>query len=162
MDAWLSELGLEPLARVERESVVSWDLVLDGRRRHDVRVTLILDPRSVLVAWVHYAPPLTGSLRTSYRRFLRWNDEYPFAKFALSEDERPVLMTEVPIALLDRDTVGSTVARLLSLCDVLLDESVAWLWPGARKPPVPVRPSRNEALLDRYAAELAELSSPVE
>ncbi|MBA3435032.1 MAG: hypothetical protein H0U11_00925, partial [Chloroflexi bacterium] len=79
VDQWLAQLGIEPLARAEREGVVSWDLMLDGRRRHDIRLTLILDPDLALVGWVHFAPPLADTFRKSYERFLRWNDELPFA-----------------------------------------------------------------------------------
>jgi hypothetical protein len=158
IDGWLSELSLEPIERAEREGVTSWDLLLDARRRHDIRVTLILDPGLALVAWVHYAPPLNDSFRVSYRRFLRWNDELPFAKFAVSEDDRPVLTTEVPVDRLDADELGLTIARLLAICDLLLDESVRWLWPGAKAPVEPTRPSRHAALLERYAARLSELA----
>ena len=160
VDVWLAELALVPIERADREGAVSWDLLLDGRRRHDIRVTLILDPAVALVAWVHYAPPLADSFRKSYRQFLRWNDELPFVKFALSADERPVLTAEVPAAELDRESLGLTLARLVAICDLLLDDSVTWLWPGARRPPVPLRSSRHEALLDRYAQHLAELTAP--
>ena len=95
VDAWLAELGLKPVERAEREGATSWDLILDGRRRRGLRLTLILDPAVALIAWVHFAPPMSDNFRKSYRQLLRWNDELPFAKFALSEDERPVLTAEV-------------------------------------------------------------------
>jgi len=158
LDGWLVELGMEPVERAEREGIISRDLILDGRRRQDIRMTLIVDESVGLICWVHYAPPLNDSFRVSYRRFLRWNDEFPFAKFALSEDERPVLISEVPIERLDRDALGSAVARLLALCDLLLDDSVRWLWPGADKAPEPARPSRQATLFARYPAAIAELS----
>jgi hypothetical protein len=158
VDAWLRGLRLTPAERADRDGIVSWDLVLDGHRRHDIRITLILDPRLALLCWVHYAPPLNDSFRASYRKFLRWNDELPFVKFALSTDERPVLTSEIAVGGLDREALGLAIARLLAVCDLLVDESLSWLWPGAKRAPVPLRPSRNEALLDRYAAQLAELS----
>jgi len=158
IDLWLAEAGIEPLERAEREGAVSWDLILDGRRRQDIRMTLILEPDLALIGWVHYAPPLADTFRKSYERFLRWNDELPFAKFALSEDLRPILSTEVPIERLDGESLGLTIARLLAVCDLLLDESIRWLWPGAKQAPSPDRPSRQAALLDRYAPQLAELA----
>jgi len=158
VDQWLAQLGIEPLARAEREGVVSWDLVLDGRLRHDIRLTLILDPDLALVGWVHFAPPLADTFRKSYERFLRWNDELPFAKFALSEDLRPILTSELPVERLDIDSLGLTVARLLAICDLLLNDSVRWLWPGAKQAPPTDRASRQAALLDRYGPELAELA----
>ncbi|MDQ3554337.1 MAG: YbjN domain-containing protein [Chloroflexota bacterium] len=160
IDQWLTETGIEPLERAEREGAVSWDLMLDGRRRHDIRLTLILDPTLALIGWVHYAPPLADTFRKSYERFLRWNDELPFAKFALSEDLRPILTSEVSIERLDRESLGLTIARLLAICDLLLDESIRWLWPGSKEAPTPDRPSRQAALLDRYAPQLMELATP--
>ena len=157
VDAWLAELGLEPIDRGERDGINSWDLRLDGQRRADVRLTLILDPASAMLLWVHYAPPLNDSFRVSYRQFLRWNDELPFVKFALSADDRPVLTAELPLASLDRDALGVAIGRLLAVCDLTLDRAVVWLFPGARKAPAMDRPSRQAALFERYASELAEL-----
>ena len=34
---WLADLGVEPLERADRDAITSWDLVLDGRRRFDLR-----------------------------------------------------------------------------------------------------------------------------
>jgi hypothetical protein len=157
LEGWLGELGLVPAERAQREGVTSWDLVLDGRVRRDLRVTLILDPALGLVCWVHYAPPILSSFRVSYRKLLRWNDELPFVKFGVSEDDRPVLTAELPASWLDRDLVGLTLARLVTVCDLLHDASVEWLSPGARKPPEIPRPSRHERLLSRYADGLGEL-----
>jgi hypothetical protein len=130
---------------------------VDGRRRPDIRLTLILDPASALYLWVHYAPPLNDSFRVSYRQFLRWNDELPFVKFALSADDRPVLTAELPLALLDRDALGVAVARLLAVCDLTLERAVVWLYPGQKRPPPMGRPSRQAALFERYAEDLHEL-----
>jgi len=157
VERWLGELGLTPETRTEREGLTSWDLRLDGRRRFDLPVTIILDPRLALISWVHYAPPIGDSLRKSYRRLLRWNDEFPFAKFSLAEDGRPVLMAELPIASVDRDTLGLALARALAISDQLLEESADWLWIGGRIPDTSARTSRGAARIDRYAAQLPEL-----
>lgn len=122
-------------------------------------MTLILDPALGLVAWVHYAPPLSDSLRKTYRQLLRWNDELPFVKFALSEDDRPVLAAEVAADRLDRESLGLTIARLLTVCDLLYEESRAWVDRIAPpKGPTIVPDQSGPALLDRYAADLAELA----
>ncbi len=159
VDGWLDELGLVPVDRGEREGVSSWDLLLDGLRRSDIRLTLILDPGDIMLLWVHFAPPLNDSFRVSYRQFLRWNDELPLVKFALSADDRPVLTCELPVARLDRDALGVAIARLLAVCDLTLERSLVWLFPGARKAPAMDHPSRGMALFERYAAELAELQA---
>ncbi len=160
VEAWFAELGLEPTARVEREAVTAWDLTLDGRRRFDVRVTVILDPTLGLIAWVHFAPPIGDAFRKSFQRLLRWNDEFPFVKFALAEDGRPTLSTELPFRMLDRDELGLALARSLAICDALIEESAGWIWIGGRIPATEGRAGRNEALLRRYAGRLPELLGP--
>ena len=158
IEAWLAELELGPAERLERESVASWDLLLDGRRRFDLRVTVILDPSTAVVVWAHLAPPISDSFRVSYRRLLRWNDELPFVKFALTDDDRPVLTVEIPLDRLDRDELGLAVARVLAICDLLLEETAGWAWAGGRIPDWSGRTSRQAGLLDRYADRLGELA----
>lgn len=157
VETWLDELGLTPLERVDRESITSWDLTLDGLRRFDIRVTLILDPSLALIVWVHFAPPILDRFRVSYRKLLKWNDEFPFAKFAVATDERPILTSELPIALLSRDELGLTVARLLAMCDHLLEESAGWLWVGGQIPSYGDRVSRQVGLFASYADRLRDL-----
>ena len=159
IERWLDELGLRTEARSDREGVTSWDLRLDGRRRFDVPVTLILDPALALIVWVHFAPPIGDAFRKSYRRLLRWNDEFPFAKFSLAEDERPILTVELAIEAADRDSLGLAIARSLAIADRLLEESAAWLWIGGRMPDTSGRTSRGAALLDRFHEELGELDA---
>jgi hypothetical protein len=122
-----------------------------------VKVTLILDPTLALIAWVHFAPPIGDSFRKSYRKLLRWNDEFPFVKFAIAEDERPILTAEIPIGLADRDELGLALARLLAICDQLLEESAVWLWYDGRIPRQDDRVSRQVGLFARYAERLSEL-----
>jgi putative sensory transduction regulator len=157
VEHWLDELGLRPETRTDREGVTSWDLRLDGRRRFDVPITLFLDPALALIVWVHFAPPIGDAFRKSYRRLLRWNDEFPFAKFSLAEDERPILTFELPIATVDRDELGLALARSLAISDRLLEESAGWLWIGGRIPDVSGRESRGAALLDAFSDALGEL-----
>jgi Putative bacterial sensory transduction regulator len=158
IEAWLRELDVVPLERADREGITSWDLVLDGRRRFDLRVTLILDPALGLICWAHLAPPISDRFRASYRKLLRWNDEFPFVKFAIAEDERPVLSAELPIDRLDRETVGVTLARLVAIADQLLDDTAEWLWPRGEMPAgYADRRPRNPGLLEQYARRLGEL-----
>jgi hypothetical protein len=157
VERWLVELGLAPEARSDREGVASWDLRLDGRRRFDLPVTLILDPELALICWVHYAPPIADTFRKSYRRLLRWNDEFPFAKFSLAEDERPILAAELPIRTLDRDELGLALARALAISDQLLEESAGWIWIDGKIPNTSGRVSRGAALIGRYADRMPEL-----
>jgi hypothetical protein len=163
VEAWLAELDLEPLERADREGVTSWDLVLDGRRRSALRVTLILDPTLGLIGWAHFAPPINDSFRKSYRLLLRWNDETPFVKFAIGEDERPLLIVEIPVESLDAASLGLAVARLLAVADRFHEPATTWLRGGGWSIEGPADadgPGRR--LLARYATELGELVQPAE
>jgi hypothetical protein len=157
VERWLAELELEVLARADRDGVTSWDLRLDGRRRFDMPLTLILDPSLGLICWAHFAPPIGDAFRKSYRKLLRWNDEFPFVKFSLAEDDRPVLATELPLRTVDRDELGVAIARSLLIADQLLEESAGWLWIGGRIPDQSARTSRGAGLIARYADRLGEL-----
>jgi hypothetical protein len=157
VEAWFAELGLEPLERADRASVTSWDLILDGRQRFDLRVTVILDPSLGLICWAHYAPPISDLFRKSYRRLLRWNDEFPFAKFSIGDDERPQLAVEVPTDGADADSLGLALARIVGIADALLEETRDWLWLGGRAPDQSGHVARNRSLLERYAGRLPEL-----
>jgi len=123
-------------------------------------MTVILDPALAIICWAHYAPPISDMFRKSYRRLLRWNDEFPFAKFSVAEDERPVLAIELPIEGASADSLGLAMARILGIADRLLDESADWLWIGGRMPDQGDRTSGNAAFLDRFAARLPELLEP--
>lgn len=165
VERWIADLGLAPVERAERDGIASWDLVLDGRRRTDLRVTVILDPTLALICWAHYAPPINDMFRKSYRRLLRWNDEFPFAKFSVGEDERPLLAVEQSIAaasVAGADGLGLALARILGISDRLYDESREWIWIGGRAPDQPARAGRNDPFLERFAPRLPELFPPEE
>ena len=104
-------------------------------------MTLILDPSLAVICWAHFAPPIGDMFRKSYRKLLRWNDEFPFVKFSLAEDERPSSRAEIPSRRLDGDELGLALARILDVADRLLDESKGWLWIGGGS----ARPSRPTA-----------------
>ena len=107
--------------------------------------------------------------RKSYRKLLRWNDEYPFAKFGLSEDERPLLSIELPIAEVAGgpgdtgpvgEVLGVALARIVGIADQLFDETSGWLWIGGRIPDQTGRTPRNVPFLARYAEVLREQAAP--
>jgi hypothetical protein len=113
------------------------------------------------VAWAHFGPQLSDNFRKTYRQLLRWNDELPFAKFALSEDERPILTAEVVASGLTRDVVGTLLARVLAICDLVHEPVLALVGELRRKDTALAATERDPAgtaLLDRYAAALAELT----
>ena len=159
VEAWLADLGIAPIERADREGVTSWDLVLDGRRRSALRMTLILDPRLALICWAHFAPPINDGFRRSYRKLLRWNDELPFVKFCIGEDERPLLLAELPVGMLDRDALGVAIARHLVIADRFHDDAVEWLKAGGWRTDSPAAGADGPGvrLMERFAPALAEL-----
>ena len=92
---------------------------------------------------------------------LRWNEDFPLAKFSVAEDGRPILAVELPERWLDADELGLALARVAGIADRIFDESRGWLWIGGRVPDgYADLPVRTAALLDRYAARLPELLGP--
>jgi hypothetical protein len=158
IEAWLGAAGVEPGAKVERDGIVAWDLTLDGRKRRDLRVTLILDPAIGAIVWAHLAPPLLDGLRRAYRTLLRWNEEFPFVKFSVADDGRPIAAVELPMRWVNGDEIGLALARVTSVADRIFEETRGWLWIGGRVPDgYESRPGRNQQLLERYEAQLGEL-----
>jgi hypothetical protein len=158
IERWLRALGVEVGERTERDGIVAWDLALDGRRRRDLRVTLISDPALGVIVWAHLAPPIGDGLRRAYRTLLRWNDEFPLAKFSVADDGRPILAVEVPSRWLDEDELGLALARVSAIADRVFDETRGWLWIGGRVPDgYADRPIRTAGLNERFAGRLGEL-----
>ncbi len=156
--AWLDDLSIVAGAPSVRDEVVAWDVVLDGRRRRDLRVTLILDPATGLIIWAHLAPPIGDGLRKAYRTLLVWNDEYPLAKFSLADDGRPILSVELPMRWLDADELGLALTRVVGIADQVFDGTRPWVWIGGRVPTSYGQgESRSDVLLARFAGRLPEL-----
>jgi hypothetical protein len=163
VERWLADLHLQPGPRSERDGVVAWDVTVDGRRRLDLRVTVILEPSLGAILWAHLAPPIGDGLRKAYRTLLRWNDEFPLAKFSIAEDGRPILAVEIPDRWLSADELGLALARMSAIADRTFEETRGWLWIGGRVPDgYADRPHRTDALLDRYGPRLGELVELVE
>lgn len=160
VEAWLRGFGLEVGERTEREGILAWDVVLDGRRRHDLRVTVILDPGLGAIAWAHLAPPIGDGLRKAYRTLLRWNDDFPLAKFSIADDGRPILAVEVPARWLDEAELGLALARISAIADAIFEETRGWLWIGGRPPDgYADRPRGSGALVERFRDRLGELAA---
>lgn len=158
VEGWLADLGVVPGPRSERDGVSAWDVILDGRRRRGLRTTLILDPDLGLIVWAHLAPPIGDGLRKAYRSLLRWNDQFPLAKFSLTDDGRPILAVEIPARWLDHDELGLALVRVAGIADRLFEETRPWVWIGGRVPDgYAARECRSAALIERFAPRLQDL-----
>jgi hypothetical protein len=158
VEGWLDDFGIVPGPRSDRDGASAWDITLDGRRRRDLRTTLILDPGLGLIVWAHLAPPIGDGLRKTYRSLLRWNDQFPLAKFSLTEDGRPILAVEIPQRWLDREELGLALARVAGIADRLFEETRPWVWIGGRVPDgYSSRECRSAALIERFASQLPDL-----
>ena len=104
--------------------------------------------------------------RKSYRKLLRWNDEFPFAKFGLERGRATAARDRAADRRGARRPDGpgagrsARAARIVGIADQLFDETAGWLWIGGRVPDQTGRTPRNEAFLERYAAELEALLPP--
>ena len=156
IDAWLGELGLEVVdaADTPGREALSRDLVLDGRRRADLRVTVAWVAGVGCSLWAYYGLEAMEIPKRVFGRMLRANFEYPFVKFAMTDDDRPMLMTELPTSAMDRDELGRGLVRLLIVADRLLEETASAVADRGVLPDWTGRERRNVALLERYGAEV--------
>ena len=137
----------------------SRDVLLDGARRFDLRATVAWVEGVGLSAWAYYGDEEMEIPKRVYARMLRANYEYPFIKFALTDDDRPMLMTELPPAGLDREALARTLVRLTIVADRLLEETAAAVADRGSLPDWSGRTPRNSALLAAHRDEV-EASMP--
>jgi hypothetical protein len=156
LDRWLTELGVEIVAAGGdgTDRAMSRDVVLDGRRRYDLRVTVAWVAELGTSLWAYYGLEAMEIPKRIYARMLRANFDYPFVKFAMTDDDRPMLMTELPTAALDRDELGRGLVRLTVVADRLLEETANAVADRGVLPDWSDRTGRNPALLAAYAAEV--------
>jgi hypothetical protein len=156
IDRWLDELDIEIVASAGTPAAqaLSRDVLIDGRRRFDLRVTVAWVAGIGCSLWAYYGLESMEIPKRVYARMLHANFDYPYVKFALTDDGRPMLMTELPTAALDRDELGRGLARLAIVADRLLDETAAAVADRGQLPDWSGRASRNAALFEAYAAEV--------
>jgi len=161
IDGWLTELGLEIVASGGEPSdpAFSRDVVIDGDRRLDLRVTVAWVSGIGCSLWAYYGLEAMEIPKRTYARMLRANFDYPFVKFAMTDDDRPMLMTELPASALDRDELGRGIVRLAVVADRLLEETANAVADRGILPDWTDREPRNRALLDVYRTEV-EASMP--
>jgi hypothetical protein len=156
IDAWIGELGLEVVASAggARDPAFSRDVIVDGQRRFDLRVTVAWVAGVGCSLWAYYGPETMEIPKRVYARMLRANFDYPFVKFALTDDDRPMLMTELPTAGLDRDELGRGIVRLAVVADRLLEETAHAVADRGVLPDWSDRSSRNPALMAAYGPDV--------
>jgi hypothetical protein len=156
LDRLLAELGIEVVdARgTEGDPAITRDVVLDGLRRFDLRTTVAWVEGVGTSLWAYYGLEAMEIPKRIYARMLRANFDYPFVKFAMTDDDRPMLMTELPTVALDRDELGRGLARLTVVADRLLEETAHAVADRGILPDWSHRTSRNAALTEAYRAEV--------
>jgi hypothetical protein len=156
LDAWLSDLGLEVVGGTGPggSAAISRDVVLDGDRRFDLRVTVAWVEGIGCSLWAYYGLEAMEIPKRIYHRMLRANFDYPFVKFAMTDDDRPMLVTEIPDGAIDRDTLGRALVRLTVVADRLLDETAGAVADRGVLPDWTERAPRTSGLLDAYRTEV--------
>ena len=156
IDRWLAELGVEVVGAsgAPGDPALSRDVLLDGLRRYDLRTTIAWVSGVGASLWAYYGLEAMEIPKRIYARMLRANFDYPFVKFAMTDDDRPMLMTELPTAALDRDELGRGLVRLTVVADRLLEETAHAVADRGVLPDWTGRTSRNPALTDTYRAEV--------
>ena len=161
IDRWLEELELEVVeaAGGQDDLAFSRDLVLDGDRRHGLRITVAWVAGVGVSLWAYYGLEAMEIPKRVFLRMLRANFDYPYVKFAMTDDDRPMLMTELPTAALDRDELGRGITRLVVVADRLLEETAHAVADRGILPDWSGEEGGNRSLLRRYRGEV-ELAMP--
>jgi hypothetical protein len=156
LERWLRELGLEIVGSNADPSgqAIGHDVFIDGHRRFDLRVTVAWVAGVGCSLWAYYGLEAMEIPKRTYARMLRANFEYPFVKFAVTDDDRPMLMTELPPGSLDRDELGRGLVRLSVVADRLLEETASAVADRGVLPDWTGRIARNPELLAAYRAEV--------
>lgn len=156
LDRWLAELGVEVVAAGGdgQGAAISRDVVLDGHRRYDLRVTIAWVAGVGASLWGYYGLEAMEIPKRIYARMLRANFDYAFVKFAMTDDDRPMLMTELPSAGFDRDELGRGLVRLTVVADRLLEETAPAVADRGVLPDWTDRAGRNSDLLEAYRIEV--------
>lgn len=156
IDRWLEELEVPVVAASggPGEPALSRDVIIDGVRRHDLRVTVAWVAGVGCSLWAYYGLEAMEIPKRIYARMLRANFDYPFVKFAMTDDDRPMLMTEWPTRALDRDELGRGLVRLSVVADRLLEETALAVADRGILPDWSDRDSRNSRLTSAYRPEV--------
>lgn len=156
LDRLLAELEVEIVdaSGADGDPAMTRDVVLDGLRRFDLRTTVAWVDGVGASLWAYYGLEAMEIPKRIYARMLRANFDYPFVKFAMTDDDRPMLMTELPTAALDRDELGRGLVRLTVVADRLLEETAHAVADRGVLPDWTDRTSRNPALTARYRADV--------
>lgn len=156
LDAWLEDLGLDVVGgtAVPQGLALSRDVILDGERRFDLRVTIAWAEGLGLHLWGYYGLDAMELPRRTLLRLLGANAEYPFVKFAVTDEDRPMLIAELPPSAVDRDELGRALTRMAVIADRLLDETAPAVADRGLLPDWSQRTGRNPALLARFRDEV--------
>lgn len=158
LDAWLAELGLEVVGATggPGDAAISRDLVLDGERRFDLRVTVAWVDGMGLALWAYYGLEAMEIPKRVFLQMLRANFDYPFVKFAMTDDDRPMLMSELSAESSSRDELARGLVRLTIVADRLLDETATAIADRGSLPDWSERIGRNPDLLAAWRRELED------
>jgi hypothetical protein len=104
--------------------------------------------------WAYYGMDAMEMPRRTLLRLLGANAEFPFVKFAVTEEDRPMLISELPPAAVDRDELGRALTRLIVVADRLVEETAPAIADRGRLPDWNGRVGRNPRLLDQYRGEV--------
>jgi hypothetical protein len=156
LDDLLHELGLEVIdaSGTPSDPAMTRDVMLDGLRRFDLRTTVAWVDGVGTSLWAYYGLEAMEIPKRIYARMLRANFDYPFVKFAMTDDDRPMLMTELPTSAIDRDELGRGLVRLTVVADRLLEETAHAVADRGILPDWSDRVSRNAGLTDAYRADV--------
>lgn len=144
------------------DGALTRDVILDGERRFDLRTTVAWIDGVGLSIWAYYGLEEMEIPKRVMAALLRANYEYPFIKFALTEDDRPMLLVELPESGIDQDALGRALTAIAIVADRMLDRTATAIADRGVLPDWSGRSSRNAPLLMSYRADVESMMPPPE
>jgi hypothetical protein len=159
LDEWLTQLGVEVVdgSGGPGDPAFSRDVIIDGERRFGMRGTVAWGAGVCLSLLADYGQEAMEIPRRVLHAMLRANFDQPMVKFAMTDDDRPMLMAELPLAAVNREELGRGLARLAIVADRLLEETAGAVADRGQLPDWSGRIGRNPQLLASFGSEVQAL-----
>ena len=110
-----------------------------------------------LSAWAYYGLEEMEIPKRVLYRMLRANFDYPFVKFGLTDDDRPMLVVELPPTASSQAALGRALTAIALVADRLMDDTAQAIADRGQLPDWSGRSSRNPQLLAAFRAEVESM-----
>jgi putative sensory transduction regulator len=117
-----------------------WAVILEGRIRHAIPVTVEMGTRTCTLTAFLMRGPRGPAAHALHRVLLRKNRDLLYARLCLDADDDVVLVARLPLRALTPEAIDETLGELLTVSESSFESLVHLGYPGVFEPlrtPVP-------------------------